>query len=267
MTCTKDPENPHKDHYLNCLEPDVRIHRYCKIDELYWLVHGKLTLTCPSKWRDKFENPLLRSDVTNQDGIPVPLKELRRKFYGKAWSLEEESDALWRLYGDKGEGVQITVKSSDLLFQAHNAYDLYGLPKGEIVYTKIGKVRYLDEAKLRKKYEPVDEFYNRFMKSNGEGFFESLLDKLQAYSYENEVRLIAWDFDGRFGCSETMRLEIPVCGCDWIERVTFGPAVGKDTYKAHRKRLTKLGLLKKKIYRSQLYGKLHYPSDLGKLRP
>ena len=179
--------------------------------------------------------------------------------------MGEESDAMWRLYGEKGEGVRISVKSFDLLFQTHNAYDLYGLPNHEAVYIKIGKVRYLDEAKLRKKYEPVDEFYNMFMKPNGDGFFRSLLDKLKAYSYENEVRLIAWDFDGCFGCSETMRLEIPICGCDWIKRVTFGPAVGKDTYKAHRKRLTKLGLLKEKIARSQLYGKLKYNIDLSKL--
>lgn len=45
---------------------------------------------------------------------------------------------------------------------------------------------------------------------NGKGFYESLLAKRKEYSSENEVRLIAWDFDGRFGCKETMRLEMGV---------------------------------------------------------
>ena len=96
------------------------------------------------------------------------------------------------------------------------------------------------------------------------GYYESLLFKRIAYSYEKEVRLIAHDFDGRFGNRETMRLEMdtPDRGYDWIEQVTFGPAIDNDTYEAHRDRLTKLGLSKEKISVSTLYGKLQNTIDL-----
>ena len=259
MTLPNGSVKPPIDHYLHCLNREDQIHRYCKIDELYSLFQKKLTLTCPYAWEDDFEHPLFRADLKNKDGKPVDLKEAGRKFYCQSWTLKKDSDAMWKLFGDKGKGVRITVKTENLFLHAYNGYHIMN------VETRIGKVLYVDEKKLRQKFETDKKFYKRFMKKNGKGFFESLLFKRNAYSYEKEVRLIAQDFFGRFGCSETMRLKIPVCGCDWIENVTFGPAVGKDTYKAHRKRLTKLGLLKEKIARSQLYGKLKYNIDLSKL--
>ena len=260
MNCSNDPTNPSIHDYLNCLKTSDQIHRYCSIRELYNMVRGKLTLTCPFAWTDKFENPLFRAILINRNGKHVPLQEAGRKLYCQSWTLEEESDAMWKLFGSLGNGVRVTARTSNLFFHAFNGYNI---EKNEAVFTKIGKVLYLDETELRKKFEPKDEYYRRFMKSSGEGYYESLLFKRKPYSYEKEVRLIAHDFDGRFGCSETMRLEIPVCGRGWIKHVTFGPAVDNDTFKAHRKRLTKLGLLKSKIGLSQLYGNLRYTIDLS----
>lgn len=264
MTSPKYLIRPSSYDYLNGLQASDLIHRYCSIKELYSIVRGKLTLTSPFKWDDLFENPLFRAKLINRDGKPVPLQEAGRKLYCQSWTLEEESDAMWKLFGSGGKGVRVTARSRNLFFQAYNAYDT---KINEAVYTKIGKVLYLDETELRKKFESEDKFYKRFMQPNGEGFNESLLFKRKAYLYENEARLIAHDFDGRFGCSETMRLEMetPYRGCDWIENVTFGPAVDPDTYEAHRERLsTRLGLSKEKICSSTLYGKLQYTIDLRK---
>ncbi len=259
MTRPKELVNPSTCDLLNGLEGGNKIHRYCSVEELYSIIRGKLTLTCPFNWDDKFENPLFRAKLINRDGKPVPLDKAGRKLYCQSWTLEEESDAMWKLFGNRGKGVRITTKSWDLLFQAYNAYDI---ENWEAVFTKIGKVIYIDETELRKIFETGDAFYKRFMQPNGKGFNESLLFKRNAYSYEKEVRLIAHDFDGRFGNRETMRLEIPVCGCDWIECVTFGPAVDCDSYKVHREKLIKLGLTEEKISVSTLYGKLQYTIDL-----
>ncbi len=259
MTRPTEPTPLSQSDFLNGLQGINQIHRYCSLEELYSIIRGKLTLTCPFNWDDQFENPLFRAELINRNGMPVPLQKAGHKLYCQSWTLEEESDAMWKLFGNRGKGVRITAKSWDLLFQAYNSYDIENF---EAVYTKIGKVRYLDEKELRQKFETDEKFYKRFMKSNGKGFFESLLFKRNAYSHEKEVRLIAHDFDGRFGNRETMRLEIPVCGCDWIECVTFGPAVDNDTYEAHRERLNKLGLSKQKIDASTLYGELYYTIDL-----
>lgn len=147
MTRPKYPIRTSPHDFLNGLKENDLIHRYCSIEELYGIVRGKLSLTCPSEWKDKFENPLLRAKLINQKGEHIDLQKLRRKFYGKCWILGEESDAMWKSFGINGEGVRIIVKSRKLLFQASNAYDI---EINEAVYTIIGKVHYLDEAEMRK---------------------------------------------------------------------------------------------------------------------
>ncbi len=259
MTRPNELLNPPPSDYLNGLRGSDQIHRYCSIEELYSIVQGKLTLTCPFAWDDPFENPLFRAKLINRNGIPVPLKEAARRLYCQSWTLEEESDAMWKLFGNEGKGVRITVRSEDLHLKVCNSYDI---AKNEAVFTNIGKVCYLEETKLREEFETNDRFYKRFMKLSGEGYYESLLVKREPYSYEKEVRLIAYDLDGSFGCRETMRLEIPISGRGLVEHVTFGPAVDNDTYEAHRERLDKLGLSKEKIDASTLYGELHYTIDL-----
>ncbi len=83
--------------FWNELEKSDRIHRYCSIEELYSIVQGKLTLTCPFAWDDPFESPLLRAKLINRDGKRVPQQELGRKFYCQSWTLEEESETMWYL--------------------------------------------------------------------------------------------------------------------------------------------------------------------------
>ena len=152
--------------YLNGLQGSDQIHRYCSIEEFYSIVRGKLTLTCPFRWDDPFESPLLRAKLINRVGKPIPLQEAGRKLYCQSWTLEEESDAMWKLFGSQGKGVRITARPEHLLFQACNAYNI---EINEAVYTKVGKVLYLDEKELRKKFETESEFVERFMKSNCEG--------------------------------------------------------------------------------------------------
>ena len=77
------------------------------------------------------------------------------------------------------------------------------------------------------------------------------------------MRLIAHDFDDRFGCISTNRLSLPVAGTDWIRRVTFGPAIKPDALKAHRLRLSEIGLPLDKVSASKLYGPLTYRIDLS----
>lgn len=84
----------------------------------------------------------------------------------------------------------------------------------------------------------------------------------RAYAEENEVRLIAHDFDSRFSCQRTLRLELPTKGHEWIENVTLGPAIDIDTAEAHCDRLTNLGFPKEKIKASTLYGALKYSINL-----
>ena len=219
------------------------------------MLRGSLSLTCPFIWEDKFENPLFRAKFTNRDGKQIDLRKAGQKLYCQCWTLEVESDAMWKLFGSQSTGVRVTTLVKDLQLQAYNSHDL---DSNEAVFTKLGKVEYLSESEIRQKFQSAEEFVNRFKEPNCEGFYDSLLIKRIAYSYEKEVRLIAHDFDGRFGCSKTNRLSIPIAGTHWIQHVTFGPSVDADTFEAHRGRLQKNGLENEKISLSDLYGPLEY---------
>ena len=104
MTHPNELINPSIFDYLNGLQESDQIHRYCSIEELYRLVRGKLTLTCPFRWDDPFESPLLRAKLINRDGKRVPLQEAGRKLYCQSWTLEKESDSMWKLFGSQGKG-------------------------------------------------------------------------------------------------------------------------------------------------------------------
>ncbi len=251
--------NPSGSDYLNGLKRNEEIHRYCSIDELYEMLVGKLRLTCPFAWEDPFENPMFRTVLINESGESISIREVGQNLYCQSWTLENESDAMWKLYGRRSTGVCITTTAKELLFQVYNAYDS---ASNEAVYTKIGKVKYLDEVDVRKLFEADKTFVERFIEPNCEGFYDSLLVKRKAYAYENEVRLTAHDFDGRFGSNATQQLSVSTFGNDWIKQITFGPAVKSDTFEAHRDRLHHLGLPLDKVEVSNLYGPLVYRIDL-----
>lgn len=259
MTRPLELIHPSSFNYLNGLKENDLVHRYCSIAELYAIVREKLTLTCPFAWDDLFENPLMRAKLTNRKGEDIDLEAAGRKLFCQSWTLNDESDSMWKLYGNRGEGVRISARAKDLYFQAYNSHDF---DRNEAVFTKIGSIEYLDETELRNKFENEEEFVDRVMKLNCEGYYESLLYKRKAYSSENEVRLIAHDFDGRFSCPRTLRLELPTRGCDWIESVTLGPAIDIDTAEAHRDKLTNLGFPNDRLKTSTLYGALQYSINL-----
>lgn len=251
---------PSKFDYLNGLNEDDTIYRYCSIFELYRVINKKkLTLVCPFSWEDLFENPLMRAELVNRKGQKIDLGAEGKKLFCQCWTLENESNAMWKLYGYQGKGVRISAKVSDLYFQAYNSYNIEA---NEAVYTKIGKIEYLDESELKRKFENEEQFYKKLMESNCEGYYESLLYKRKAFSDEKEVRLIAHDFDQRFSCQSSLKLELSIKTYDWIKTVTLGPAMDEFTAEAYYNELVKLGFPGCKIEKSSLYEKLNYTISL-----
>ena len=262
MTRRIEMLNPSPLEYKNGLNVNDTLHRYCSIAELYQTVKGSLSLSCPFNWDDPFENWLFRAKLIGSKGNNIDLHAAGTKFYCQSWTLNEESDAMWRLYASRNNGVRISTTAKKLYFEAYNAYDL-DLETHEFVPTKIGKVVYKDEIQIRKEIGSPLAFKARFMELNCEGHYDSLLTKRPPYEFEKEVRLIAHDFDGRFGCTETSRLAMPIGDTNWIESITFGPETDDDTFMAHQSRLIDLGIDEGKIARSNLYGPLSYTINLS----
>ncbi|MGD9368632.1 MAG: DUF2971 domain-containing protein [Desulfobacteraceae bacterium] len=116
-----------------------------------------------------------------------PLKpaesELRNRGYGQCWTLNIESDAMWRIYSPDKNGVKIQTKIRKLFQSLYSAQTSYGT-----LSCFIGKVDYYPKEKIDKLVEDRLTGKERFDGSIGQA--RSLLFKRNAFKHENEVRLI-----------------------------------------------------------------------------
>jgi hypothetical protein len=157
-------------------------------------------------WEDTWEVPLAKLPVQSDDG-PISNRHysIFETMYGQCWSLNEESDAMWRIYSPQREGVviQTSVKRfrliQGLLFGALGPVTYYGDLK-----------QALEEAAQHREYQI---------------FTEAFL-KRRAFEHEREVRLVTCD-DPR--CVEhrrskgTTRLEFSIDPVQFLEGIRIDP--------------------------------------------
>jgi hypothetical protein len=153
----------------------------------------------PHLWDDPFENLTFNRMIINFDILnvkPFPVSNLiRDRLYGQCWTLNcEETDALWRIYSPKADGVRIKSTIGRLFAGLYDETD----PHAEECYF-IGKVNYLSQDKIVtfiKKGISVptgdlnllDKVANRI--SSGKWAASTLLVKRTEFQHENELRLI-----------------------------------------------------------------------------
>ena len=83
----------------NDLDSDVyRIYSLRRLELLFFSQTD--ALVSPEKWDDPFENFFLqRTEVHDaESGTNIPLNNLAKDWYGQCWSLNPETDAMWRIY-------------------------------------------------------------------------------------------------------------------------------------------------------------------------
>lgn len=86
---------------LDDADLDRRIYRIYALDRFKALLAAKVdALVNPTKWQDPFENFFLErtevmDDVTSST---IPLKNLAVDWYGQCWSMNKDTDAMWRIY-------------------------------------------------------------------------------------------------------------------------------------------------------------------------
>ncbi len=134
--------------YLNLDEIDLKQHVYRTISyerliELF--TSKKNTLVKPNLWEDTFENFILKSKLINEIGEQIEY-DVHERMYGQCWTLEESSDAMWRIYSPDKSGIRIRTTIEKLLDSLCLA--TIARENGEHC---IGKVEYLKETELVKR--------------------------------------------------------------------------------------------------------------------
>lgn len=133
-------------------------------------------------WDDVYELFLFKQEY-KRNGGDVDVISAGTAIYGQSWSLEGESDALWRIYSPDKLSVKIKVSVKKLveLLGKSNA-----MQQSACVY--FGKVEYLNEKRIISKIK--NEYVPDLFKE--ETIVNSLFVKRDNFKYENEIRIILW---------------------------------------------------------------------------
>lgn len=211
------------------------IHRLLEIFNL-----NKLTLVKPEMWDDPFENWLLKSYGRTADGKSVSLSDLRKSIFGQCWTLEKETDAMWRIYSHNKQGVKIKTTISRLLGAMFNSTSEH--PE---LSCFIGTVKYL---KLKEMKEQFSSYW--LFDSDGSALAESLLFKRNEFKYEKEVRLV-YLCPNRELIKEDI-YQFTVNPYDLFDEIVFDPRINKYLFDAFKSVLKKKRFTKP-IRQSALY--------------
>lgn len=160
--------------------PIYRIISLKRLEELF--ISKQNVLVSPNKWDDPFENFILKSKIKMDDGVIGEIG-FRDSYYGQCWTTHKASDAMWRIYSEKAQGVRIRTTIRKL---AKSLSDTQNELKNSSCF--IGKVEYLGKQKLL-------EFANTVLTGMPRpiDFARTLLVKRPAFQHEREVRLIYSD--------------------------------------------------------------------------
>lgn len=229
-------------HYLGLTENEIDkyVYRIFPVDRFFEILKTfKNTLVKPKKWDDPFENFILNGCQKCDDGELIPLRNLADKMYGQCWSFKKESDALWRIYCQNGHGIKVRSTPKKLLISLKKGIN----DENADVSCFIGKVKYFERTKIKELLKSID-----IMSIDGSGPAKTLLFKREAFSYENELRIIYYSLDEIK--SDIYKYEIKPN--EIFDQLVLDPNIDMKTFSKYKRELEILGF-KGKILRSSLY--------------
>ncbi|MET3114615.1 hypothetical protein AAKU52_002350 [Pedobacter sp. CG_S7] len=185
---------------------------------------------------DEIDKPISKIAIVN--GLYLK-SQLGKSIFCQSWSFTKESDAMWRVYSQGKNSVNISTTPRKLfisLFEIDN----------DIQKVFIGKVKYVKSLELKTLYRNNAE--NWIFQERGLGICKSLLYKRYPFKHENEVRLIYNTF---------LNAEKPILKYDFdplevFENIVFDPRIEYSQFMSRKEQLKKLGF-KKPIIKSNLY--------------
>ena len=184
---------------LEWADLDKPVYRIYALDRFETLLANKLdAVVTPTKWADPFEDFFLeRTEVMDQvSGTTVPLRNLAGDWHGQCWSLNEDTDAMWRIYSPDPNTMP-GVKVRTTVQKVFNNLKASG---STIPYLQffVGKVDYASETDIRQFMGKLT-FSDIAMGGQGDRFADLLCIKRTAFEHEAEIRLLFQDIEPRRG--------------------------------------------------------------------
>lgn len=227
--------------------PIYRIFSFKRLEEVF--KEKKLTLVKPELWDDPFENFILHSIAIRPDGSKFEI-EFRDDYYGQCWSLQKESDAMWRIYSPEKDGVKVktTIRKliQSLLDAENTSNNNYYSPLKKVSF--IGKVKYEKAFHLVQMLKDKERMSNKIYDETGWGQASTFFFKREAFRHEKEVRII---FNSQYDHKLKLH-KININPLDLFDNIVFDPRMTREKYIENKLQVKNWGYTKP-IRQSSLY--------------
>lgn len=164
---------------------NLTINKYIPLRYLLVLLREKRLILKPvTTWEDPYENFFLKEQFVKEGDLnksySVSVENLIKGLYGMSWSLQDETDSLWRIYSQDKLSIRISTSVETLVkavCSEENKWDVW-----------IGKVHYKSE-------EEIENWLNKCVNTETPLQFlnkmsESFFIKRKAFVAEKEFRII-----------------------------------------------------------------------------
>lgn len=236
--------------FLDESELDKPIYRIFSFDRLKEIFEEKkLTLVKPKLWDDPFENFILKSTGILPDKREFEIG-FRDNYYGQCWSLNIESDAMWRIYSPNKDGVKVKTTIRKLFTPLFQTGGLYHKANGIQYNTSsfIGKVKYAKSTTLVEMLKDKKRMSDKIFDQSGWGQASTFFFKRTAFKHEREIRII---YNSQFRTwNNVYKFEIDPF--DLFDSIVFDPRMTSEKYKNCKQQVRNWGY-KKRIIQSSLY--------------
>jgi hypothetical protein len=226
---------------------DVPIYRFIPLDRLFQILDNKqLTISQTKLWEDTYENFLTKARF-KIGNVFTSLIDFLPAFYGQCWTLQKETDALWRIYSSDKKGIRIRTKIDKLLNSSLNEID--STPFSTRIRA-IGQVTYMSKYQINNWIKIENK---KFI--NAETLLKSLFIKRKEFSHEKEVRLIIHkniNREDELKGIEHSYIALNIEPNDFIEEITFDPRIDDEIFQTYKNVILKMGY-KNPINKSKLY--------------
>lgn len=213
----------------NVSEKEQEKYFYVPIYQILPLKYAKLILTNKELrfnnvfkyWDDPYELFLFKQNILIE-GTPLTIKDFDKRHYGQCWSLNKDTDAMWRIYSPQKDGVRLKTtigKMIEVLNQTRGMYE---------ACPAFGLVKYVDKEFIIN--------YLRGIEKGGSGrFFEKMSDSLfykrKEFSHEKEVRFIIKTGDIVYNKCQFVEgdfINLKVDSNHFIEEIALDPRLDSD---------------------------------------
>lgn len=234
------------------LDLDTPIYKYIPFKYLKLMIqNSNLYFGKVSSWEDVYENWFLKEQMVLPTGEKGSAKELIPGVFGQSWTLQEESDAMWRIYSklDRTQHDYLDDTAVRIKTTARKIYNVIYANDEDFYTSYIGAVKYLSQDDFLNMQDSLSPFNPLDL---SEVFVKSYFLKRTPFEHEREVRPILiyspkHENFGKDGVSFDIDFD------NLIDEMVTDPRLTPDEYRTVRGQLIGLGAKSDKVRNSELY--------------